>query len=159
MSENTLATNSRLQSLIDEGDIRDLFVRMGRALDAKDWRGYASTFDDECEFRVLGQLRVGREQIAAGPERDLSRFARTQHLHTNHAISVDGDTATAQVYATAVHVLDDADRTQHYTIGICYDAICRRTAAGWRFARLGFDEVLWISGQEVDLVKPKVEER
>jgi uncharacterized protein (TIGR02246 family) len=150
-----VADPERLQRLIDEDDVRELFFRMGRALDEKDWRGYAATFDDDCEFVVLGQTRVGREEIAAGPERDLSRFPRTQHLHTNQIITVNGDEAAARVYCIAVHVLDEEDRTQHYTIGIRYDATCRRTEQGWRFTRLGFDEVLWISGQQIDLVKPK----
>jgi uncharacterized protein (TIGR02246 family) len=144
----------RVERLVDEDDIRNLFFRMGRALDAKDWRGYAATFDDDGEFVVFGQRRVGREAIAAGPERDLSRFVQTQHLHTNQVISVNGDEATASVYCIAVHVLDEQDRTQHHTIGIRYDAICRRTSDGWRFRRLGFEETLWIVGQSIDLLTP-----
>jgi 3-phenylpropionate/cinnamic acid dioxygenase small subunit len=123
-----------MQQLINEDDIWKLFFRMGRALDEKDWHAYGASFDDECEFVILGRSRVGRDEIVAGPVRDLTRFPRTQHLHTNQVIGVDGDEASARVYCIAVHGLDEADRTKHYTIGIRYDALCRRTAAGWHFA-------------------------
>src|ERR671923_1957348 len=93
-----------LQRLIDEAEIRDLLLGFAHGLDGRDWATYASTFTEDGVFEILGQRRVGRAEIAAGPERDLTRFDRTQHFSTNHAIAIDGDTASARSYLLGVHI-------------------------------------------------------
>jgi uncharacterized protein (TIGR02246 family) len=136
---------ARVQRLLDEAEIRDLFLAFARALDEKDWGAYAASFTEDGVFEILGQRRVGRDEIAAGPARDLTRFHRTQHFSTNHVIAVDGDAATAQSYMLAVHVPDAGEPGVHADIGGCYRCECRRTAEGWRFAQVAL-EVFWTAG-------------
>ena len=95
-----------LRRLLDEAEISQLMLAFARGLDEQDWDGYANTFAPDGVFEILGQRRVGREQIAAGPARDLTRYARTQHFSSNHRIEVRGDSATASHDLLAVHVPD-----------------------------------------------------
>jgi uncharacterized protein (TIGR02246 family) len=138
-------SDAAVQRLVDQAAIRDLLIAFGRALDAKDWTAYAETFAEDGAFEIFGQRRVGREEIAAGPARDLSRFDRTQHFSTNHVVVVDGDTATASSYMLAVHIPDGGDPSVHADIGGSYRCECVRTAAGWRFRHVAL-EVWWTAG-------------
>lgn len=134
-----------LRLLLDEREILALAVAFGTALDRKDWAAYAATFAEDGTFEIMGQQRVGRAAIAAGPARDLERFDRLQHLVANQIIDVDGDEARGQWYLFGIHVPDAERPAQHADIGGCYRFHCRRTAEGWRFADVRL-EVLWHAG-------------
>jgi uncharacterized protein (TIGR02246 family) len=140
-----------LRKLADEAEIVALLRAFGRALDTKDWDAYAETFTPDGEFEILGQRRVGREEIAAGPARDLARYARLQHVLSNQEVEVDGDVARVRCYVLAIHV-PDADRPdEHADVGGCYTGECRRLdGIGWRFARLRI-EVWWTGGSRFRL--------
>jgi len=135
----------RLQRLLDEAEIRDLLLAFAHGLDGKDWDAYANTFAEDGVFEIFGQQRVGRAAIAAGPERDLTEFDRTQHFSTNHVIAIDGDTATARSYLLAIHIPDADEPDVHTDIGGCYRCTCRRTDEGWRFSHVR-PEVWWSAG-------------
>jgi uncharacterized protein (TIGR02246 family) len=139
-----------LQRLRDEADIRDLMLAFARGLDERDWDAYANTFTEDGLFEIMGQRRVGRAEIAAGPARDLVQFDRTQHYSTNHRIEVDGDRAAASHYLLAIHVPDAARPTEHADIGGRYVCQCRRTSAGWRFSEVSL-ELWWTRGIEFEL--------
>jgi uncharacterized protein (TIGR02246 family) len=134
-----------LRLLLDEREIRALILRFGGSLDRKDWAAYAETFAEDGEFEIMGQRRTGRDAIGAGPERDLAKFDRLQHLVANETIDVDGDEASGQWYLFGIHV-PSADRPdEHADIGGCYRFRCRRTPEGWRFSEVVI-EVLWTAG-------------
>jgi uncharacterized protein (TIGR02246 family) len=138
-------SDARLQRLLDEAEIRDLLLAFAHGLDDKDWAAYAGTFTEDGVFEILGQRRVGRAEIAAGPQRDLTRFDRTQHFSTNHVIAIDGDTASARSYLLGVHIPDAHQPEVHTDIGGCYHCTCRRTDEGWRFSHVRI-EVWWNAG-------------
>ena len=140
-------SDAALQRLVDRAEISDLLLAFARALDAKDWDAYADTYAEDGEFHIFDQVRAGREELAAGPARDLTRFDRTQHFSTNHVIEVDGDRATAQSYLLAIHVPDAGQPDVHADIGGAYRCDCVRTAEGWRFRRVTI-EVWWTAGAE-----------
>jgi uncharacterized protein (TIGR02246 family) len=137
----------RVQLLVDKAEIGSLLLSFGAALDSKDWEGYADTFTEGGVFEIMGQKRTGREEIAAGPARDLERYDRLQHYSTNHVIEVDGDTAKASHYLIGVHVPDGKHHSRHADVGGRYLCECRRTAAGWKLSSARI-EVLWSSGEE-----------
>jgi uncharacterized protein (TIGR02246 family) len=134
-----------LQRLLDEADIRELMLAFGRALDAKDWAAYGDVFTDDGQFEILGQRRHGRDEIVAGPARDLQRFDVLQHVLTNLSVQVDGDAATASAYLIGVHVPSAAEPDQHADVGAQYTYEVRRTAEGWRFSSVAL-AVLWTAG-------------
>jgi uncharacterized protein (TIGR02246 family) len=134
-----------VQRLFDEAEIRDLLLAFAHGLDGKDWAAYARTFTEDGVFEILGRRRVGRAEIAAGPERDLTRFDRTQHFSTNQVIAVDGDSATARSYLLGVHLPHADEPDVHTDVGGCYHCTCRRTDEGWRFSHVRL-EVWWSTG-------------
>jgi uncharacterized protein (TIGR02246 family) len=134
-----------VQRLFDEAEIRDLLLAFAHGLDGKDWAAYARTFTEDGAFEILGRRRVGRAEIAAGPERDLTRFDRTQHFSANQVIAVDGDSATARSYLLGVHLPHADEPDVHTDVGGCYHCTCRRTDEGWRFSHVRL-EVWWSTG-------------
>lgn len=136
---------SELGRLLDTEAIRKLITTFGSCLDSRDWTGYAQTFTEDGVFEILGQRRVGRQEIAAGPARDFADYARTQHHTSDHVVTVDGDAATVRWEVLSVHVLDAAQPSVHADVGGIYTATCTRTADGWRFAHVRI-EVRWTAG-------------
>lgn len=140
-----MSDDERLQVLLDRAEISDLILAFGAALDAKDWDAYGNTFTEDGSFTIAGQKRTGREEIVAGPARDLTRYDRLQHFLTNQRIVVDGDEATAVTYVLGVHVPDESKPEAHADIGGRYEARCVRTPDGWRFADIVL-ELQWAGG-------------
>jgi hypothetical protein len=63
----------------------------------------------------------------------------TMHRLSNHAIAVDGDTATARTYIDGLIMAQDNSSGVN-AVGY-YDDELVRTAAGWRIARRRFTAV------------------
>jgi len=139
--------SDRVQRLIDEADIRDLILRFALALDAKDWRAYAETFAPDAVFEIMGQRRTGRDAIAAGPERDLLRYDRLQHVVANQVVHVDGDIAHGGWYVIAIHVPDGGTPDRHADAGARYRFVARRTGEDWHFSEVVL-EMVWTAGME-----------
>ena len=140
-----IQASEALQLLLDEREIRGLMTAFGTALDRKDWTAYGETFASDGEFEIMGQRRVGRAEIAAGPARDLTKFARLQHFVANQLVEVEGDEASGQWYLFGIHVPDGEHPERHADIGGCYRFRSRRTSEGWRFSDVRLD-ILWSSG-------------
>jgi uncharacterized protein (TIGR02246 family) len=135
-----------LVRLMDEAAIKRLLLSVGAALDKKDWDTYANCYVEDGVFEILGQRRVGRDEIVDGPKRDLERFDRLQHLHFNHFIDVDGDRASVSHYMIAIHVPDAQDPQSHADIGGRYSGSCVRTDDGWKLSQLRL-EIFWTAGE------------
>jgi uncharacterized protein (TIGR02246 family) len=147
------SVEDRLQALEDRQAISDLMLAFGAALDAKDWDAYAELFLEDGSFTIEGQPRFGREEIVAGPRRDLDRYAALQHYSTNHKVALAGDAATSSHYLIAVHVGDSGEPTVHGDAGGRYDCKCVRTPAGWRFADVELTAI-WRAGEPF-IIQPK----
>ncbi|MFZ0386830.1 MAG: nuclear transport factor 2 family protein [Solirubrobacteraceae bacterium] len=146
-------TQKSLADLVDRVEITKLMLTFVGSLDRRDWAGYAQTFTEDGVFEIMGQRRIGHAEIAAGPERDLGGFARTQHFSTNHTIELAGDSATATHDLLAVHVPDAGRPDEHADIGGLYRCQCTRTAEGWRFEHVAL-EICWTAGQQFGLQPP-----
>jgi uncharacterized protein (TIGR02246 family) len=135
-------TTDVLQS---ERDIVRLIRETWAAIDRKDWDAYAAGFAEDGEFEIMGQRRKGREEIVAGPARDLAKYDGLQHFVMNEIVEVDGDRASGQWYAMAVHVPDAADPGTHADVGLRYRFKVRRDDGEWRFEEAVID-IVWTSG-------------
>jgi len=145
-------TDTELQALADERDIRNLILSAWAGIDRKDWDAYAGAFADDGEFEILGQRRRGREAIVAGPERDLSGYERLQHIITNVFMQVDGDAAHGHWYAIAVHVPKVAAPAEHADVGLHYCFRAARSADGWQLAEVTV-EMVWSSGMNFEIAE------
>ncbi|MTD55251.1 nuclear transport factor 2 family protein [Amycolatopsis pithecellobii] len=146
--------------LMDRMAISDLLIAFARAIDTKDWAGYAALFTEDGVVEIPVKLpdgtfarHIGRAGMAAWIAGDanrpgLGRFVQTHHLSANHQITIDHDTATTTSYAQCIHRLDD-DPANVWELGGWYSCEVRRTPdAGWRFTRVHLDMV-WEHGKPV----------
>ncbi|SNR56490.1 nuclear transport factor 2 family protein [Actinomadura mexicana] len=130
---------TRLQWLVDRAAISDLLLDFARALDDQDWPGYAADFAEDGALTVSPLIAQsithrGREGMAEFVAGNLGRYAGTHHLSTNHAITLDGDTAEARSCFFAAHLLDASDPRRHADgAGWHHWKLCR-TPEGWRIA-------------------------
>jgi 3-phenylpropionate/cinnamic acid dioxygenase small subunit len=130
---------SKLQMLLDKAEISDVQLRYATGLDTRNWALFQTCFTDEFDAdftSVFGGTarRVSAARWAESARRTLSGLAATQHIITNHVITVDGDKALCVAYVQAQHYLpnDQGDSTQ--TMGGYYTNHFVRTAHGWRIA-------------------------
>src|SRR5689334_17076963 len=105
---------AQLRWLVDRAAISDLLVDFARALDDKDWDGYAANYAEDGVLAIAPTIaHEGREGLAEFVAGSLGRYAGTHHLSANHAITIDGDEATTRSYLLAAHVLDESDPSRH----------------------------------------------
>jgi hypothetical protein len=144
--------------LMDRTAISDLLIAFARAIDTKDWTGYANLFtgDGIVEIPVKrpdGTLvrHVGRKGLAefvAGDARrpGLGRFVYTHHMSSNHQIRIDGETAETTSYAQCIHRISD-NPSEVWELGGWYScSLCKAASGEWRFAKVHLDMV-WEHGK------------
>jgi ketosteroid isomerase-like protein len=140
---------AQLRWLVDRAAISDLLVDFARALDDQDWQGYAANYAADGVLAISPTIsHTGREGLAEFVAAGLGRYAGTHHLSANHAISVDGDTATTRSYLVAAHVLDADDPSRHADGAGWYRCTLRRTPEGWRFSHVTL-EIRYLSGEPI----------
>ena len=138
---------TQLQWLVDRAAISDLLIDFARALDDQDWEGYAANYTDDGVLAISPTIaHTGRDGMAQFVAAGLGQYAGTHHLSANHAITVDGDTATTRSYLIAAHILDADDPYQHADGAGWYHCRLRRTEHGWRFAHVAL-EIRYLAGQ------------
>lgn len=138
----------QLQWLIDRAAISDLLIDFARCLDVRDWDGYVANFADDGILELPFGTFTGRAEIAATATHGLDAFDATQHVSTNHTISIDGDAAESRSYLLVAHVPVAGDPGRHGDAGGWYDCTYRREAGGWRFTQVRLS-VVWTSGSDL----------
>jgi 3-phenylpropionate/cinnamic acid dioxygenase small subunit len=128
---------TKLQLLIDRAEISDVQLRYATGLDSRDWRLFRSCFTDEIETDFTsvfgGEARkVNADRWTEAARRSLSGLAATQHMITNHVITVDGDAATCIAYVQARHFLPNDSGDSMQTMFGYYTNRFVRTPAGWK---------------------------
>lgn len=97
---DTLA--SRVQALEDEKDVREVLVKYGEFLDARDYRGYAALFAKDGVWSGGFGTFTGPAAIEAMLEKNMGTHEAGYvnkdnfHLNTTMVVHVDGNTATAR---------------------------------------------------------------
>ncbi len=95
-------TDPRIQLLIDEQELRALSATYTRGLDRHDASLVRSVFADDATTHY-GTFTGGPDEMAAMAMKALSAYRTTQHFLGQINLSVDGDTATGEVYFQAFH--------------------------------------------------------
>ena len=101
-SGSIAALEKRVQQLEDEKQIREVVIRYGEYLDARDYAGYASLFAKDGVWTGGFGSATGPAAIQAMMEKNLGKpeagFINKQNFHLDTTIVVDvkGDTATAR---------------------------------------------------------------
>jgi len=129
--------DAKLQLLIDRAEISDVQLRYATGLDSRDWPLFRSCFADEIETdftSVFGgnPRTVTADRWTEAARRSLSGLQATQHMITNHVITVAGDNATCIAYVQARHFLPNDTGDSMQTMFGYYTNRLIRTSAGWK---------------------------
>ena len=100
-SESVTALDQRVRELQDEKEIREVVIRYGEYLDARDYEGYASLFAEDGvwtggfgSFRGQAAIQKMLEENLGKPEEGFINKTNF-HLVTTVMVEVHGDTAEA----------------------------------------------------------------
>jgi uncharacterized protein (TIGR02246 family) len=135
---------AEVRRLTDREAIRDVFTRYAAAMDTHDLDALEQIFAPDAVVSVtrrtpdnpIDQQWTGRSEILATMTTALSRHDLSQHIITNHQISLNGDHARAIAYLHSVHIPDANAPREHEDHGAWYLTELTRTAGGWQIARL-----------------------
>ena len=119
----------------DRQDIVDLTVAYCWALDGNRWDDLDGVFTPDAHA-VLGRPCDGLPAIKARIEEALGPLDDSQHMVTNHQVTVsaDGATATCRCYFHAQHVRGSASGGANFIVAGRYEDELVRTPDGWRIA-------------------------
>lgn len=151
---NRTTTDPIVQQLRDENEIRKLVITFSLGMDTRDVDLFRSAWPDEVDLDLRTQ--AGEAIALTGRRRAddyaqdvialLSGFTATQHVSTNHLITVDGDAATCTCYTHATHYLAGESGGSWLTAGSRYDLVAHRfDDLGWRFTAFTLTGI-WTSG-------------
>jgi ketosteroid isomerase-like protein len=116
----------------DEKAITDLTIAYAWALDTRRFEELRQVFAEDAVGDLLGVRSEGRDAITARISDALSTLDATQHVVSNHQVSVDGDTATCRCYLVGQHVKKGTPGGDTFIIAGTYQDELARTTDGWR---------------------------
>ena len=146
--------DAELRRIADENAIRDLVIAFSNAMDARDEAGFRASFADEVDLAIppLGgdavplSGMVSGDDYARGVISLLTGFDATQHVSSNHHVTVDGDEGRLVCYTHATHYLPHDGGHPWLTIGARYDIVAKRLPGqGWRISWFRWHEQ-WAEG-------------
>ncbi len=121
------------QNFADHLEIQQVINLYASAIDKHQWSALESVFteDAEADFIELGVFK-GRQTISDLISSVLTQCSVTQHLLGNINIEVEGDTASASCYLSALHVGLGDYAAETMTVWGEYKDKLVRTSDGWR---------------------------
>ena len=142
----------KLQWLWDRGEIIDVVNTVARAADFRDWAGCREVFADTVEVDYTSLAGGKPETMSANTlmerwQSALGKLDTTQHLLSNHAITVDDDFAFCVCEFQATHVLAGAAGGDLWTLGGVYNHTLMRTTHGWKVTKIKMT-AKWNSGNK-----------
>jgi len=114
----------------DAGQVKQVLVRFARALDERDWEGYAALYAEDGTLDTSAGMHVGRAGLAEFVAADLGGFVATSHVSASADVEVDGDNALVRSSLQATHVR--GPKTDFWTVGGWYDVTLRRSDGRWQ---------------------------
>jgi len=144
-----MCDDAKLQLLLDRMEISDAVIRYATSIDMRDWAALRSCFADEVEVEVPAMR--GRSEVMSADKwvervrRGLSGLTSTQHMVSNHVITIYSDDATCLSYVRAIHYLPNDQGENAWTIGGYYVISLVRTGESWRIRKYKLT-VTWTAG-------------
>jgi ketosteroid isomerase-like protein len=118
--------------------------RYARTVDADDYPGLRACFTDDCTLEgyppPAPELVEGGDAIIEYIRTAKKKYGRTQHMLGQVDITIDGDTAHAESYVQAFHLLADDPHMMVQLWGSYHDWFERRNGA-WIIAKHRIDIV------------------
>ena len=114
-------------------------------------------FTEDAVFIIDTRHLNGIDEIRGKIERTLEGLSASQHIVSNHQVSIDGDTATSRCYLHAQHTLNGTEGGDNYVMAGRYIDKLVRVDSEWRIAerQLMLD---WTEGNNRVLARKKPQE-
>ena len=132
--------------VVDRIAVTDMVSRLGVWLDQKQFdndEANARMFTPDIALETPGGRARGIVDVVEQARRRHSD-ARTQHLHTNVLVALDGDKASAEANLIVTFVPKGGPPTDFHQVGTRYQFTLVRTAGEWRFTSIR-DSMIWRS--------------
>jgi hypothetical protein len=128
--------DSALQRVIDQADIIDTLNRFWLNVDTRDYKAMRDCLTDEVDFDYSALFGTSMppkaDELVENVRGNHSGFRATQHITTNHLVTIDGDTAQCLVNFQAQHFLPNDRGSNLWTLGGRYLYSFARTQEGWK---------------------------
>ncbi len=112
--------------------------RVGMSTDAKDWKTLRSLFYDQIEIDfgdVKGSQMINADDLVSWSEQSYKNM-QTQHMFTNHDVTIKGNKAEVITYGRALHKQRVSKGDDYWFIYNKYEHSLILTQYGWKVARL-----------------------
>lgn len=116
--------------------IRDLIARYSDAVARRDEAAWAATWAPDGEWKLLGQVRRGREDVVAFWGQLMATVPWVVQVPSFALLSLDGASATGRCTVTEYGKTPDGSGT--LTLGVYHDR-CVELDGEWMFARRHLD--------------------
>ena len=128
---------AKIEHLLDRAELTDLVTAYAYSVDTRDWALHTSLFTADYELNTDGTFR---KQTAAQRGVALAKFFNafeaTQHLMVPETFEITGDAAYVTATTHARHFHSNGERAKNSLLFGQYEFWCRRTADGWKIARM-----------------------
>lgn len=119
--------------------------------DGRDWAGLRALFADDvyADYTSVAGGTPGvvkADDLVAGWQKGLERYAHTKHNFSPADVTVDGDTAVADFTGQATHVRDANGTQTRWSCGGNYEYKLARTPQGWKVTSATF-HMTWEQGE------------
>lgn len=130
----------------DRREIVDATIRYCWSIDGREWDDLARVFTEDAvaEYGFVPPI-LGLDKIREYVTAVLSPLDCSQHMVSNHQVSVTGDAATSRCYFQAQHTRKGLVGGANYLVAGIYRDSWTRTPDGWRARHRSLD-VLWTDG-------------
>ncbi|MGV9880225.1 nuclear transport factor 2 family protein [Streptomyces sp. NPDC003006] len=141
MPETAQHDADSLSVLRDQASIIETCTLSAWMADRWDWAAFQEIFAEEVDLDYTSlnggePLRLPRESVVNGWSTVLTGLDATQHLVSNHLVTLHGDTAECTASVLATHILANEQGEPTWTVGGHYHYRLVRTAEGWRISGL-----------------------
>lgn len=131
----------------DREDITQLTIDYCWALDTGRWDDLRSVFTADATADLGRGGQSGIDEIIQRVSSALGPLDDSQHMVSNHQISIDGTTATGRCYLQAQHIRRGTPGGELYMVAGRYEDRYVKTEAGWRITYRRIVN-MWTEGNE-----------
>ena len=140
------------ESAADRLEVIETCTRMAWHADQRDWDALRDVFAEEVRLDYTSlqggePATVSRDQLVESWAGLLGKLQATQHLVTNHLVTVADDTASCTASFHATHFLPNAHGDPIWTLGGSYRFELVRQGPTWRINALTMTAT-WASGNQ-----------
>lgn len=141
-----------IESAADRLAVIETCTRMAWHADQREWDALREVFTDEVRLDYTSlqggePATVSRDQLVESWAGLLGKLQATQHLLTNHLVTVSEDTASCTAAFQATHLLPNAHGDPIWTLGGSYRFELVRNGPTWRISAVTM-AATWASGNQ-----------